>query len=201
MSGVFLKNFPAPEINLDEIKRYMGCPKSDNSVSEIICNALKEAEGIFTYKAIYTVVDIKAEGKTVDFGSFKVDSDSLSKNLKDCDRAIIFVCTVGVGIDRLIRKYAEVSPLKALTFQAIGSERAEALAHSFSSQMKEEFKETLPRFSAGYGDLPLEVQKDIFSLLDCTKHIGVTLNGSLIMSPTKSVSAFIGIKRGVKDVP
>ena len=54
-------------------------------------------------------------------------------------------------------------------------------------------KRTRPRFSAGYGDLPLGVQREIFAALDCPKHIGLTLNDSLLMSPTKSVTAIVGI--------
>ena len=50
-----------------------------------------------------------------------------------------------------------------------------------------------PRFSPGYGDLPLGTQKDIFALLDCERKIGVTLNDSLLMSPSKSVTAFLGL--------
>ncbi len=50
-----------------------------------------------------------------------------------------------------------------------------------------------PRFSPGYGDLTLLAQKDIFAVLDCGKRIGLTLNDSLLMSPSKSVTAFVGI--------
>ncbi|MBO5857729.1 MAG: Vitamin B12 dependent methionine synthase activation subunit, partial [Clostridia bacterium] len=42
-------------------------------------------------------------------------------------------------------------------------------------------------------DLELTTQKDIFKILDCSKKIGLTLNDSLLMSPTKSVTAFVGI--------
>ena len=50
-----------------------------------------------------------------------------------------------------------------------------------------------PRFSPGYGDLPLALQADVFWALDCTSKIGVSLSESLIMSPQKSVTAIIGI--------
>ena len=50
-----------------------------------------------------------------------------------------------------------------------------------------------PRFSPGYGDLPLEVQKSVFAVLDCPRKIGLSLNDSLLMSPSKSVTAFAGI--------
>ena len=50
-----------------------------------------------------------------------------------------------------------------------------------------------PRFSPGYGDLHLEYQKVIFSLINLPKTIGLTLNSSLLMTPFKSVTALIGL--------
>ena len=61
------------------------------------------------------------------------------------------------------------------------------------NEFAKEEKHLRPRFSAGYGDLSLSVQKDIFSVLDCARKIGLTLNDSLIMSPSKSVTAVVGI--------
>ena len=79
-------------------------------------------------------------------------------------------------------------------FQSIGAERIETLCDAFCKDISSELGVTLkPRFSAGYGDLPLEAQKDIFRVLDCSKKIGLTLNDSLLMSPTKSVTAIVGI--------
>jgi 5-methyltetrahydrofolate--homocysteine methyltransferase len=68
------------------------------------------------------------------------------------------------------------------------------LCDEFCKDIKAELNVNLkPRFSPGYGDLDLSCQKDIFKLLDCSKKIGLTLNDSLLMSPTKSVTAFVGI--------
>ena len=50
------------------------------------------------------------------------------------------------------------------------------------------------RFSPGYGDVQLEVQRHFFSLLPCTQRIGLTLTDSLVMAPEKSVTAFIGME-------
>ena len=52
------------------------------------------------------------------------------------------------------------------------------------------------RFSPGHGDLPLALQTDIFRALDCPRKIGLTLNGSLLMSPSKSVTALFGVTDG-----
>ena len=50
-----------------------------------------------------------------------------------------------------------------------------------------------PRFSPGYGDFPLEVQRDFERILEMPKTIGVTLSDSLLMTPTKSITAVIGL--------
>ena len=81
-----------------------------------------------------------------------------------------------------------------MIFQAIGTERIESLCDTFCGEYSKEKNVNLkPRFSPGYGDLSLETQKDIFIILDCPRKIGVTLNESFLMSPSKSVTAFVGI--------
>ena len=111
----------------------------------------------------------------------------------------MFAATVGVGIDRLITRYSIVSPARSLMLQAIGTERAEALCDLFCREIAEEKARegsvTCPRFSPGYGDLPLELQKDIFAVLDCPRYIGVSLGESLLMSPSKSVTAIVGVRK------
>lgn len=98
-------------------------------------------------------------------------------------------------IDRLIAKYGKISPTKALIFQAIGSERAEALCNLFCADMEKTYSlKAAPRFSSGYGDLPLESQKPIFSVLLPERNLGITLTDSMLMFPTKSVTAFVGLK-------
>ena len=57
------------------------------------------------------------------------------------------------------------------------------------------------RFSPGYGDLPLQAQRAIFDALQCHKEIGLYLNESLLMSPTKSVTAIVGIGGGETCTP
>ena len=91
------------------------------------------------------------------------------------------------------QRYTSLSPAKALFFQAIGAERIESLCDTFCAELKENGLQLRPRFSPGYGDLPLDLQKDLFRVLDCSRKIGLTLNESLLMSPSKSVTAIIGI--------
>ncbi len=186
---------PAPSRR--EIMRYMGCREEKTEINELIDSCISESENIFSYKVAYTELPLEISNDTVKIGSIITDSRDLGKCLLKCDKAIIFAATVGLGIDRFIMKYSRTNPSRALCLQAIGAERIEALCNAFCLEIEKKAKKNKesirPRFSPGYGDLPLELQRDIFKLLDCERRIGLTLNDSLIMSPTKSVTAIIGI--------
>ena len=194
MSVILTENIESPILCEKEILRYAGCKQPDDAVSELLKRCIEIAAGSFSYKVCYGIFDLCIKDDSCDFGVFKAESKALAKNLQGCDRAVIFGATVGVGIDRLIMKYSRISPAMAVMLQALGAERIEALCDSFCRKIEIDLKCDLkPRFSPGYGDLPLTVQKDILSVLDCNKKIGLSLNESLLMSPTKSVTAFVGI--------
>lgn len=177
-----------------EILRYAGCRGEREEISVVLKECIDEVKDKLTYKVCYRELSIKTVGDTCDFEVFSVHSEKLARNLKGCEKVILFAATVGVEIDRLIGKYGRLSPTKALLFQAIGAERIEALCDAFCADIKKEYNTGLePRFSPGYGDLPLSAQKNIFAVLDPERRIGLTLNSSLLMSPSKSVTAFVGL--------
>lgn len=178
--------------NKKEILRYMGCPNTSEELDGLIASCIGECTDAFKYGVCYTEVPVCIDGDSVDFGAVNVTSRSLAKNLSGCDGAVIFGATVGLEIDRLIAKYGRISPSRAVVLQALGAERVEALCDAFCRELEHNYGRIRPRFSPGYGDLPLSFQQDIFSLLDCPRRIGLTLNGSLLMSPSKSVTAVVG---------
>ena len=188
------KTYEAPPIRRREILRYAGCAEADEATAALMEDCLTEAADALAYKVCYRELPVAIHGETCDFGAFSVLSHQLARNLENCTRVLLLAATVGVGIDRLIQKYSRIAPSRALMLQAIGAERIEALCDAFCDDTEKEMVVSLrPRFSPGYGDLPLSVQKDIISLLEAPKRIGLSLNDSLLMSPTKSVTAFAGI--------
>lgn len=180
------------EFDRREILRYAGCKSAEDSVMELMEGCIAETKDIFSARVCYAEVPLNIDGETVDMGFAKAHSRALAKTLTGCDGAIVFGATVGIGIDRLIARYGRLSPARAVILQAIGAERIEDLCDAFCNVMKQKYGDMRPRFSPGYGDLTLEIQRDIFSLLDCPRRIGLTLNESLLMSPTKSVTAIVG---------
>lgn len=191
------KVYDAPPVNLREILRYAGAGEDCGELSGLIRECMDEVSNRLTYKVCWRDFPVMDEGGTLDIGFLKTESKDLKKNLSGCERVILFAATVGMEIDRLIIRYGRISPVKALLFQAIGAERIESLTECFAcdvaQQAMEQGKHARIRFSPGYGDFPLSVQKQIFDVLECQKQIGLTLNASLLMSPSKSVTALIGI--------
>ena len=49
------------------------------------------------------------------------------------------------------------------------------------------------RFSPGYGDLPLGIQGSFLKMLNAQRRIGLTVTDSMLLIPSKSVTALIGI--------
>lgn len=176
------------EFNKKEISRYAGNLQDEALLGECI----SEVSDKLVYNVCYQKFPFEKQCETLSLGFAQVNSADLAKNLDGCDGILLFAATVGVELDRLIMKYCKISPVKALIFQAIGAERIEKLCDQFCKDMAKE-ENIKPRFSPGYGDLPLDLQKEIFAALDCGKNIGLTLNDSMLMSPTKSVTAIVGI--------
>ena len=186
LSAVQVRSFDAPEINRREILRYALCREETQNIAQMIDECLEEALSAMSYRVCWAEYDVPQA----------ISSRNLAQNLSGCDRVIAFAATVGLGLDRLLMKYSRIAPSKAVILQAIGAERIESLCDAFEEELRAQGYSLRPRFSPGYGDLPLKAQKEIFAALNCTHHIGVTLNDSLLMTPTKSVTALIGLCGG-----
>ena len=202
---VVTKSYTEPPICKKEILRYAGCKNSNQEslqfsaesrqLEELLDDCLEEVLPKLSYKVCFMELPLAINGTSCDFDCMKLESKDLVKNLQGCEKVILFAATIGVEIDRFIMKYGAISPAKAMMFQAIGAERIESLCDAFCAELENEGVSLRPRFSPGYGDLSIEMQKDIFQVLNCNKNIGISLNDSLLMSPSKSVTAFVGVSK------
>lgn len=192
--SVYVRSYSDIEVRRDEILRYAGIKQTNEELDSLIDSCLDEILSKLMYKVCFSECAVSRVGDGVCFGNVKSTSKTLKKKLDGCETAIVFAATLGLEIDRLIARYGHVSPSRALIFQAIGAERIEAVCDAFCADIaKEKCKNVTSRVSPGYSDIPLSMQKDIFAYLDCPRRLGLTLNESLIMSPSKSVSAIFGV--------
>ncbi|MGN0161000.1 MAG: vitamin B12 dependent-methionine synthase activation domain-containing protein [Lachnospiraceae bacterium] len=202
---IFVKNYPADEklfpVNEREIWRYSGYAGLSNTVDEelkkVLSEVMLELKDTFSYKVCYRRISIEWDGDRPGM-PWEYDSKNLAQCLKGSSEVIIFAATIGLNLDRHIARCQRFAPTKALLMQAYGAERVEVLCDVFCREIREtvahEGLTCTPRFSPGYGDLPLKAQMDMFRLLDCNRRIGISLNESLLMTPSKSVTAIFGLR-------
>lgn len=192
-------------INIREIYRYLGYGTKlpDDNVNIMIEEVLTHLTRVIWPRNVYkiyacsaseTVVVLKGEQRTLAF-----ESRNLAENLAQCRQVVLIAATLGLEADKLLQKYEILNMTKATITQACGAACIEAYCNILQEQICEAASTDdrrlylRPRFSPGYGDLPLHYQKVLFEELECTKRIGLTLTDSLLMYPTKSVSALIGL--------
>ena len=111
----------------------------------------------------------------------------------------VFLCgTLGAEFDRWQRARAAVSAAEGYAAQMLGLEEVEKLMDSLEAEARSSLApgESLsPRRSPGYGDMPLDLSREILETLDAPRKIGVTLTGSLLLAPSKSVTAISTVLR------
>lgn len=196
---VFAQTVPLAGVNRREILRYAGVKTITPEISCLMEESLAQAMPVISGKVCWARFPLVRKQGILDLSFAQTGSEVLKQNLEGCEEVLVFGATIGLSLDRMILRYGQTSPSKALMLQAIGTERIENLCDVFCEMRRQEAALSgyypVPRFSPGYGDFPLELQKDIFRVLDCPRKIGLTLNDSLIMSPSKSVTAIVGLRR------
>ncbi len=178
-----------PPYDEREILRYAGVRgEADDRLKKVLSECLKECAPVISARVGYRVLSREE--------LFSLTGEKAETWLKDSERAVVFAATVGLGLDRLIARYAERSPAKALFFQAIGAERIERVCDLFCQEteraLQKEGYHLGGRFSPGYGNFPLTAQRALLFLLEGEK-LGIGLTEGLMMTPTKSITAIAGV--------
>ncbi len=130
-------------------------------------------------------------------GPMRFTSKDLKRQLVGCRHAYLFCATLGAGVDALARRYAQTSGADALLAQAVGAALIETWCDACEADLLAEpavqGEKLRFRYAPGYGDLPLAVQTELLGLLDSTRTAGIVLSPNLLMIPSKSISAIIGL--------
>ena len=183
--------------DLRETARYM-VYKHGAEPSEEICELVEEAYEelckAIQPKYIYKEYDFTRTEDGIIVEGIEFKSEKLLKHLRDSNSVILFGATIGVGADTLVRKYSVTDLAMTSIAHCVGASLVENLCDKACDELKITIKgEHRPRFSPGYGDLNISSQMDFFKLLPMTKQLGVTLSENYMMTPTKTVTAFIGV--------
>ena len=188
------------DIRTKEAVRYLGYGKNavDDKTLQEIQDSFRELERLADKKSIYRIFELSLKDENeLKIGNVEIYSRNLRTNLKDCKQVVLFAATLGAEVDRLIRKMQVVDMAKAVVMQACAAtlleEYCDELQQKIPEYMQEQGKYISPRFSPGYGDFSIQHQKAVLAMLEASKRIGVTMTDSYMLTPTKSVTAVIGI--------
>ncbi len=173
-----------------DILLYSGCRNCEDAKLHALCKeCLEELSESVNLKAVYSEINVDFEGDVANFGFYKAESKSLKTFLANCNKAYIFAATIGIGADRLINRYSTLSPSKAVIVDGCATAAIECWCDYLCREVFRVPEQE--RFSPGYGDLPLDMQPQILSYLGASLNIGLSMTDSMLLTPTKSVTAIV----------
>lgn len=183
---------------MKEALRYLGVgdPPPDtlrHEMDAIAARLTKLVRPRYTYR-IFSVSHTPS-GVVLQEAGITMTGRSASRMLAQCGQAALLVCTLGEVFESMLRAEQARDMARAVMLDACGSAWVEAGCDAAERELAARFPELYltDRFSPGYGDLPLELQPAVCAVLDAEKRVGVHVTESFLMSPSKSVTAVIGL--------
>ena len=169
-------------------------------------------------QGVYRVLRLKGGADPESKSSIiELPGSAIKKHLEECNGMIVMAVTLGAGIDRLIRTAQIRDMAEAVLMDSGASVLAEQCAGILEEMIRTENGANAQersgpaaaceaalvqgkrqqvyftgRYSPGYGDFPIEMQKTLLQTVDGPKNIGLTANESSILIPRKSITAIIG---------
>lgn len=191
--------FKIDKINKIEALGYMGVKGGKtldllSEMTEIEKELLSLYSPMYCYKK-YSICE-KNDGLLLDGTTLKLCGEDIKNHLYGYEQAILIAATISFKVDKYIKSLQLCDMKKAIMADSLAS----ALIEQVCDLAELEIKKLYPtismttRYSPGYGDLDISLQKNISDLLNTQKNIGLFVNESYMMIPSKSVIAIIGIK-------
>ncbi len=115
----------------------------------------------------------------------------------ECSHCILLAVSIGAAVDRILRRAQVLNMADAVILDFCASSAVEDLCGRINSDLENEYEAKdlylTDRFSPGYGDLPVDLQREICRVLQTDKRLGLTASASNMLIPSKSITAIIGI--------
>jgi len=196
-----------PTLPEDAVYRRLGRKQNITSITRTQQNEINaymhEAMSLIELKGSARTLTIIARnhGRIELEGGTVFESASLAKMLDGCQEVLLMASTAGTAIMQVIASdIAGANITRGVVLDATASEVVDAglswiMAYFNQALLRQGRIVTRKRFSAGYGDLALVNQRELYRLLKLER-IGIELTENYILIPEKSVSAIAGIRGG-----
>ena len=189
------------EIDWKEARRYLGLHRPGGRVDEPLEEALRscgaELLAAARPRAVWRRFPLTVENGTVTCAGMTIPSAHLSRHLNGCGEVYLFAATLGAETDRLLRRCAVTQVSRAVILQACAASLLEnycdECCDGLAREAASEGRFLRPRFSPGYGDFPIAFQRPLLEALEAPRRIGLTATEAMMLTPTKSVTALVGL--------
>jgi hypothetical protein len=189
------------EFSRNEVLRYLGYRNQaiDEKLEQKTDQLMEEIKVASQVKCIFDTFPIKREKGSIFIGDGQLElpGTAISRHLENSEECILMAATLGTNVDKRIRYYGKFDVAKALIFDACATAYIEAacdeLCRKIDAELFKKGQSLTFRFSPGYGNLPISIQKNFLKALDAEKKIGLTASSANILMPGKSVTAVMGI--------
>lgn len=180
-------------INRRELLSYLGYRGQEISkeLDVKIDEAISLCEKLVKPLSVVKNYKVDAKTKSVLGTTLVLPGEDIWKHIEGCDEIYMLCATIGFDVEKEIAKNFVKDKTLAIFLDAAATCAIESYLDDIEKTL-DGVKTT--RYSCGYGDLDIKVQKDICAVLDTFRKIGVFVNASYMLSPQKSVSAIIGVK-------
>ena len=188
------------EIPLRETLHFLGWRGTplDSALIDQIQMASKEALESLEPRVIVRRFPL-AEENRLEGTTISLSGADVVQKLRSCHEAVLLAATLGAKSERMLLKAQAKDAAQALVLDAILSSAIEAVCDEAEKRLRQDLSVEgmylTDRFSPGYGDMPLEQTRSICDILSASRSIGLSVSGSGIMIPRKSVTAVMGISR------
>lgn len=189
------------EIDAAETRRYAGLRKAQDFGEKNIQDACAEALLLIEVRGSWEVYDYK-NCIVVSDPPVEIEGKSIIKHLDGCEKVICMAVTVGFDIEREInKKFERGEYLASVLLDAAATtaveQAADAMEKHFAATFAKDGFKLRWRFSPGYGDWNLTAQEKLFTIAGA-EQIGMRLSSALMLEPRKSVTAIIGLYKGLR---
>lgn len=194
-----IKFLREPHVRRAEMLRYARCGDGVGVEKEAE-QAQRLVDDLIRPAAAAVVFDIKRDGEKLFVADTELEGKSIKKLLAPCNKCVVMAITVGFEVDMKIAALGSSSPALSLLADAAASSAVEDACDACCESIESELGVKLtPRFSPGYGDLPMNIQPALLTLTNARRDLGLTVGSGCMLSPIKSVTAIAGIKEVEND--
>jgi hypothetical protein len=200
----YLENIPAVpkrEMILSRLGYRKGVTVLNTGDLSLIEEGIKQGRALCKPAGAYMLAPVASRSdSTVTLGNgLSLESRSLSRLLENSREVVLMASTVGREVtERVFDEVEKGDAAKGLIIDSVASQTADAaldwIVHFLGKMLAREGRKlTRHRYSPGFGDLPLNCQKDIFEALQLGR-LDMALTERFMLMPEKSVIAIAGVE-------